>query len=159
MRLTLTGTEPIELDDNDNDDAFKQCLCLWKPMPICPKLTSQYSANFLSALLQFWYIVTEGQIVVKSHLQSAVLASGGVEAPSGGQSSYHQSVQTTSHVTGYVADWDSTVGQMEYGSIVVRSSEEPQICLMQMGYSQLTTQKINTLKTVTTHHQFIQKIT
>ena len=59
------------------------------------------------------------------------------EAPSGEQSSCHQSAPTTSHGTHSVADWGSTVVQMGCESIAARSSPEPQTCLMQMDYLQL----------------------
>jgi len=76
----------------------------------------------------------------KQYLQSSGLESVVAEAPSGGQSRYHQSVQTTNHWTHSVTGWDSTAVQMECESTAAHSSVEQQICLMQMDCLQLAAQ-------------------
>lgn len=65
---------------------------------------------------------------VVNYLQSSRSDSVVDEAPSDGQPSCRQSVQTTSRWTSSAADWNSTAVQTEYESTAVHSSVERQIC-------------------------------
>jgi len=71
---------------------------------------------------------------VVKYLQSSAAEADLDEAPSGEQSSCHQSVQTTSRGTHSVADWDSVVVQTGCENTAAHSLEELQIRLMQTGY-------------------------
>ena len=80
------------------------------------------------------------------------------EAPSGGQSSCHQSVQTTIRGISSVAGWDSTVVQTECESTAVHSLAEHQIRPMQMDYLPLATQCNNMSNFVYVHHCFTEQV-